>query len=101
MSALLTASGSGLLRLPAIAAMVVVLLGSGQGAGQAVGTNTSSKPKGTGPPAPTEDCVTFNPETAAVSNVRGRWTIVDGRHLMFSFGPNRAEANQSVSIIKR
>ncbi len=47
-----------------------------------------------------EDCVSFNPSTATVSYIQGDWKIVDGSHWMFSFGNNKTEANQALSIIK-
>jgi len=49
---------------------------------------------------PGEDCVSFNPQTATVANIGGRWKIVDGSHWMFDFGNNQAEAKQSLQIIK-
>lgn len=52
-------------------------------------------------PSVTEDCVSFNPQTAAVSKIGASWKIVDGSHWMFDFGANQAEANQSLAIIKR
>jgi hypothetical protein len=51
-------------------------------------------------PSVEEDCITFNPSTVTVKNLDGRWTIVDGNHLMFNFGPNRTEALQALRIIK-
>lgn len=48
-----------------------------------------------------EDCVSFNPSTTKVRNVSGRWTIVDGNHLMFNFGSKRDEAIKSLKIIKK
>ncbi|NTV99026.1 MAG: hypothetical protein HGA70_07675 [Chlorobiaceae bacterium] len=51
-------------------------------------------------PAVAEDCVGFNPVTATLQNIGGRWTIVDGSHMMFSFGDNYAEATQALNIIK-
>ncbi|TLU83450.1 MAG: hypothetical protein FDX30_10490 [Chlorobium sp.] len=47
-----------------------------------------------------EDCLSFNPATASVRNIDGRWTIVDGNHLMFNFGDKRMEALQALKIIK-
>lgn len=47
-----------------------------------------------------EDCVSFNPATTAVSLIQGDWKIVDGSHWMFSFGNNKTEANQALSVIK-
>lgn len=53
-------------------------------------------------PLPTvaEDCVGFNPASTTLKNIDGRWTIVDGGHLMFNFGSNKAEALQALKIIK-
>ncbi len=51
-------------------------------------------------PAVQEDCLSFNPATTTVKNVGGRWTIVDGNHLMFSFGDKQAEAMEALKIIK-
>jgi hypothetical protein len=48
-----------------------------------------------------EDCVSFNPNTAEVKNISGRWKIVDGRNWLFDFAGNRAEAERTLSIIKR
>jgi hypothetical protein len=48
-----------------------------------------------------EDCVSFNPATTAVTSIDGRWKIVDGSHWIFDFGNNRAEAEQSLQIIKK
>jgi hypothetical protein len=48
-----------------------------------------------------EDCVSFNPATAAVANIQNDWKIVDGNHWMFSFGNKEAEARQSLAIIKQ
>lgn len=47
-----------------------------------------------------EDCVSFNPMTAQVKNVSGDWKIVDGNHLMFSFGTKVTEARRALQIIK-
>lgn len=47
-----------------------------------------------------EDCVSFNPATTTVSNIDGRWKVVDGSHWLFDFGDNKAEALQTLRIIK-
>lgn len=47
-----------------------------------------------------EDCVSFNPNTTTVRNIGGRWTIVDGDHLMFNFGDKKMEALQALKVIK-
>ena len=48
-----------------------------------------------------EDCVSFNPNTAEVKRINGRWKIVDGSHWMFDFGSNEAEAREALAIIKK
>jgi hypothetical protein len=48
-----------------------------------------------------EDCVSFNPATAAVQQIQGSWKIVDGSHWMFDFGANQSEAHQALAIIKK
>ncbi len=50
---------------------------------------------------PGEDCVGFNPNTAQVKKLGNRWKIVDGNHLMFDFSNNKAEAEQSLAVIKK
>ena len=47
-----------------------------------------------------EDCVSFNPDTATVAQIQGRWKIVDGSHLMFNFGNKRNEAEHALQVIK-
>ncbi len=47
-----------------------------------------------------EDCVSFNPATAEVKQVGGRWKIVDGSHWVFDFGDKKDEAERAFSIIK-
>jgi len=51
-------------------------------------------------PAGGEDCISFNPDSAQVRNVGGRWKIVDGSHWMFDFGSKRNEALRALKIIK-
>jgi hypothetical protein len=48
-----------------------------------------------------EDCVRFNPRTAQVKQIKGRWKIVDGSHWMFDFGKKKKEAYASLKIIKK
>jgi hypothetical protein len=48
-----------------------------------------------------EDCISFNPATTTVQQIQGSWKIVDGNHWMFDFGANKAEADQSLAIIKK
>jgi hypothetical protein len=47
-----------------------------------------------------EDCIGFNPATVTDQNISGRWTIVDGDNWLANFGPQKAAADQGVSIIK-
>ena len=47
-----------------------------------------------------EDCVSFNPDTAEVKQIGGRWKIVDGSHWLFDFGDKKSEAERSLNIIK-
>jgi hypothetical protein len=51
-------------------------------------------------PSYSEDCISFNPNNAQVSNVQGRWKIVDGTHWLFDFGSKKAEADRALQIIK-
>jgi CARDB len=48
-----------------------------------------------------EDCISFNPATTTVQQVQGSWKVVDGSHWMFDFGANKAEADQTLAIIKK
>lgn len=48
-----------------------------------------------------EDCISFNPDTAIVKNINGRWKIVDGSHWMFDFGNKESEARDALAIIKK
>ena len=50
---------------------------------------------------PGEDAIAFNPATIEVKEIGSRWKIVDGSHLMFDFGTNKAEADQAFAIIKK
>jgi hypothetical protein len=47
-----------------------------------------------------EDIVTFNPRTAEVKEIYGRWKIVDGSRMLFDFGNKRSEAERALAIIK-
>ncbi|HHE07779.1 MAG TPA: hypothetical protein ENL01_02555 [Chlorobaculum parvum] len=51
-------------------------------------------------PVVKEDCISFNPATTTLRNIDGRWTIVDGNHLMFNFGDKMVEAIKALRIIK-
>lgn len=46
-----------------------------------------------------EDCVGMNPQAAQVRNVSGRWTIVEGSHLIKAF-PNQSEARKGLEIMR-
>lgn len=46
-----------------------------------------------------EDSLSFNPVTTTSKEVDGRWTIVDGNHLLFSFGGKKAEALNALKVI--
>ncbi len=48
----------------------------------------------------TEDCISFNPVTARVAHIRGRWKIVDGSKWLFDFGNKKREAYRALRIIK-
>jgi hypothetical protein len=48
-----------------------------------------------------EDCVSFNPITTTVKEIDGDWKVVDGKYWMFSFGFDKAGAEQTRSIIKK
>jgi len=48
-----------------------------------------------------EDCLSFNPGTAAVQQISGDWKIVDGSHWMFSFGAKKDEADKTLAIIRK
>ena len=47
-----------------------------------------------------DDCIGFNPGSATVKKINGRWKIVDGSHQMFEFGKEKNEAIKSLKIIK-
>ena len=55
---------------------------------------------GTATLAVKEDCVSFNPKTAEVKKLQGRWKIVDGSHWVFDFGSKEQEARRAMKIIK-
>jgi hypothetical protein len=48
-----------------------------------------------------EDCIPFNPATAQIQQINGRWKIVDGNMWMYDFAGNQIEAQQSLDIIKK
>ena len=47
-----------------------------------------------------DDCISFNPATTTVGQVRGSWKVMDGGNWLFDFGSNPAEANRTLAIIK-
>ncbi len=47
-----------------------------------------------------EDCVSFNPASAAVQRIDGRWKIVDGSHWVFDFGDKQDEARQALRVVR-
>jgi len=46
-----------------------------------------------------EDCVSFNPRTAKVARINGRYKIVDGQQWVFDFGDKKNEARRALSIV--
>lgn len=44
--------------------------------------------------------MTFNPATATVQEIGGRWKVVDGSHWLYDFGTSRAEAEETLRIIQ-
>ena len=52
-------------------------------------------------PSSDEDCARFDPDTAAIRQVDGRWRIVDDGHWLFDFGSNRTEAENALRVIRR
>src|SRR5690242_12126121 len=48
-----------------------------------------------------EDCVAFNPATSTVGQASGSWKVMDGNHWLFDFGAKKAEADQTLEIIKK
>jgi hypothetical protein len=51
-------------------------------------------------PSIDQECIPFNPETAELKNIDGRWSIVDGDRLLFSFGSQMLHAQKALSIIR-
>ena len=49
-----------------------------------------------------EDCLPFNPRALSLSNRGGSggWTITEGNRLLFAFGNNKAQAKESLKLIK-
>ncbi len=46
-----------------------------------------------------EDCISFNPQSAKVRQIQGKWKIVDGSHWMFDFGSNKREAKKALKEV--
>ena len=51
------------------------------------------------PPAPVEDCLSFNPANLKVELHGTNYTVVDGSHWIISFG-NQADGEKAISTIK-
>lgn len=51
-------------------------------------------------PSYSEDCVSFNPNNTTVSNIQGKWKIVDGSHGLFDFEAKKPEADRALQIMK-
>lgn len=47
-----------------------------------------------------EDCTRFNPANVRVSQIGGRWKIVEGSHWIMDFGSKASEAQQALRIIR-
>jgi len=47
-----------------------------------------------------EDCISFNPQNIQVTEIGGRWKIVEGSHWIFDFGTLKDEAVLAFKIIK-
>jgi hypothetical protein len=45
-------------------------------------------------------CITFNPATATVQQISGRWKVVDGGQPLFDFDSRQADAQKTVSILQ-
>jgi len=50
---------------------------------------------------PGEDAVPFDPNNAQVTNIGGRWKIVDGTHWILDFAEKKVEADTALKIIKK
>jgi hypothetical protein len=51
-------------------------------------------------PSGDQDCVRFNPATAALKLVDGRWKIVDGGQWLFDFASDRSAAGRALRLIQ-
>ncbi|BBO70738.1 hypothetical protein DSCA_46680 [Desulfosarcina alkanivorans] len=65
-------------------------------AGQAAG----SRPLPPLKPSGKDGCTRFNPATASVQYVNGRWKIVDGGRWLFDFGRGETEARRAMKVIR-
>ena len=50
---------------------------------------------------PGEDAIPFDPANAQVTNIGGRWKIVDGAHWILDFAEKKVEADSALKIIKK
>lgn len=49
---------------------------------------------------PNQDCLAHNPATVSVSNVGGRWKVVDGGHALLDFAGDKTAADQALAVIQ-
>ncbi len=61
---------------------------------------TGSRPLKPLRPSGSDDCVSFDPATASVHQVNGRWKIIDGTHWLFDFGSNQAAAHTALNAVR-
>jgi hypothetical protein len=47
-----------------------------------------------------EDCISFNPATTTVQQIKGSWKVVDGSNWLFDFGANKGDADRSLAVIQ-
>ncbi len=45
-------------------------------------------------------CISFNPATATIQQINGRWKVVDGGQTLFDFDSRQADAQRTVQIIQ-
>jgi hypothetical protein len=48
-----------------------------------------------------EDCLSFNPDTMGVRQIKDNWKIIDGDSPLFDFVTNKTDADQAMAIIKK
>ncbi len=48
-----------------------------------------------------EDCLSFNPVTTNVQQIKGNWKVGDGDRALFDFGTNKTAADNALAIIKK